>query len=95
MRNKQEKIADTLNVNSDIPPSIIVHGPQGCGKTRNALKLAAAFGLKRILDNYQGTVKDVPKQNALILTNTRYESDEIEVMTFHDAMKQTGLIRTL
>jgi hypothetical protein len=28
----------------------IVYGPPGCGKTRNATKLAAQFGCKHVLD---------------------------------------------
>lgn len=31
-------------------PSIVVHGPQGCGKTRNAERIKQYFGLDRIVD---------------------------------------------
>lgn len=31
--------------------SVIVHGPQGCGKTQNCQALARHFGLRQIVDN--------------------------------------------
>jgi len=31
--------------------SVIVYGPQGCGKTTNAKRIADALGLTRIIDN--------------------------------------------
>jgi len=31
--------------------SIIVHGPQACGKTRNAVAIARHYGLSTILDD--------------------------------------------
>jgi hypothetical protein len=33
--------------------SLVIYGPQGCGKTRNALRLAAHFGLSHIIDEWQ------------------------------------------
>ena len=30
--------------------SVIVYGPQGCGKNRNATRIAAAYGLCRVVD---------------------------------------------
>lgn len=32
--------------------AVIVHGPQGCGKTRHAVALAAHFGLGNIWDEW-------------------------------------------
>lgn len=46
---------------------IIIYGPQGCGKTRNADKLAKHFGLSKIVDNYDG--KGSIDQDTLYLTN--------------------------
>ncbi len=34
--------------------TIIVHGPQGCGKTRNAAAIAAHFGCTQIVDEWDG-----------------------------------------
>lgn len=31
--------------------SVIVYGPPGCGKTRNAKKLLKGFGLDRLVDS--------------------------------------------
>ncbi len=46
--------------------SIIVYGPQGCGKTRHAEELRAHFGLTRVVDDYVlGPLPD----DALVLTN--------------------------
>lgn len=50
-------------------PSLIVYGPQRCGKTRNAEKLCQHFGLTRVieLDEVQrGFV--APPEGALLLT---------------------------
>ena len=33
---------------------VIVHGPQGCGKTRNAQMLRARYGCRRIVDEWDG-----------------------------------------
>lgn len=45
---------------------LIIYGPQGCGKTRNAQRLAAHFGLKNILDGWDGG--PIPA-DTLVLTN--------------------------
>jgi hypothetical protein len=48
--------------------SVIVYGPQGCGKTRNAEKIRSHFGLKYILDGF--TPGDqAPREDTLILTS--------------------------
>lgn len=31
--------------------SVIVYGPQGCGKSKNAKAMMAHFGLKHLIDN--------------------------------------------
>ncbi len=48
--------------------SIIVYGPQGCGKSRHAAKIAAHFGLTQIVDDWDGR-SGVPANGALVLTN--------------------------
>lgn len=48
--------------------SVIVFGPQGCGKTRNAERIARYYGLKTIVDDFSPG-DQAPKFGALILTN--------------------------
>ena len=36
---------------------VVIYGPQGCGKTRNAQALAAHFGCSRIVDDWDGQSK--------------------------------------
>jgi len=48
--------------------SVVVYGPQRCGKTRNAEALRRHFGLNRVVDDWDG-ISDVPAAGALILTN--------------------------
>jgi hypothetical protein len=45
----------------------IVYGPQGCGKSNNALALAASFDCSAIVENWNG--RDALPDNALALTN--------------------------
>lgn len=46
---------------------IVIHGPQGCGKTRHAAALAAHFGAARIVDDWNG--RDALQPGDLALTN--------------------------
>ncbi len=66
-----------------MPQSIIVHGPQGCGKTRNAQALMRKYGLRRVieLDNLTPYPSVLPGSNALVLSAQSV-----------DALKQYGLI---
>jgi hypothetical protein len=48
--------------------SWLVHGPEGCGKTRNAQAIADALGLTQIVDNWLPG-QPVPLTKALVLTN--------------------------
>jgi hypothetical protein len=48
--------------------SIVVYGPQGCGKTRNAVKIQHYFGLKFLRDGFTFG-EQLPKTDTLILTN--------------------------
>ena len=74
--------------------SVFVYGPQGCGKTRNAAKIAAHFGLSKTIDGYDG--QGFPPFDCLILGN---EPPSIglrgplfvhgaRVLTFDEAMKE-------
>lgn len=91
--SKMQSRKDTINVDIKLPPSIVVYGPKGCGKTRNALKIATAYGLRRIFDNYSGTFEDLPKTSSLILTNmdlANIKHPIITVVSFKDALIKTG-----
>jgi uridine kinase len=52
------------------PISVVVWGPQGCGKTRNAARIAKALGLDTVIDDWHHTLSEPwPRQGALLLTN--------------------------
>ena len=82
-----------MHTNSPPPlPSVVVYGPQGCGKTRNARCIARALNLPRIIDDWSlDSGRAWPRTGALLLTNTpppdwfRYR-----VVSYHDAMKQVA-----
>jgi hypothetical protein len=46
--------------------AVIVHGPQGCGKTTHAEELAKHFGCSTVVDDWAGNPLPV---GALALTN--------------------------
>jgi len=48
--------------------SVIIYGPQACGKTRNADKLRAAFGLNLVIDDWDGR-EPFSAVGTLVLTN--------------------------
>ncbi len=71
--------------------SLIIYGPQGCGKTRNGEYLASFFGLQRVveMDELHGQV--TAKEGTLFLTcnyPTPKKMEGMEVMLFSDAMAQ-------
>ena len=72
------------------PRSCLVHGPKGCGKTRNAQTIAKALGLNQIHDDWQAGAP-VPLLDTLVLTSADnpawYFSGR--VMTFDQAMQIT------
>jgi len=75
--------------------SIIVFGPQGCGKTHNAVVMARHFGLSRILDDQDPF--DLPPgiaTDTLILTSVdlrgRTEHAGCRVMPYQDAATEAG-----
>lgn len=45
----------------------IIHGPQGCGKSRNSPALLALFGAETVIDEWDG--QDPIPDGALALTN--------------------------
>lgn len=68
--NMAERLRAALHCATDTSNtrSVIVYGPQACGKTRNARAIADALGLKDIRDNwFHGT--PIPRFDALVLTS--------------------------
>lgn len=59
--------------------TVVVYGPQGCGKTQNAERLRTCFGLDYVIDNWEGG-ELVPLHGALVLTSLT-ESDLAEVVS--------------
>ena len=49
--------------------TVIIYGPQGCGKTRNAQLIAKTFGITAILDGWHG--KGSVPEDTLVLTNVQ------------------------
>lgn len=72
-----------------LPMTVIIHGPQGCGKTTHAKALAAHFGCSYIVDNWNGEWP-VP-EGALVLSNINSLQDRPGVMDFDTAMRAAGL----
>lgn len=72
------------------PLSTVVYGPQGCGKTRNAKRIAKALNLRTIVDDWDfGSGAAWPRAGALLLTSTTPpEWFRYPVLSFNDAMKQ-------
>ncbi len=73
--------------------TIIIHGPQGCGKTRNAKKLMAFFGLNQLIDG-AGLGVMIPEYDTLMLTNEvevlkkQFGTDHPQVLSFDEAMEK-------
>jgi MoxR-like ATPase len=74
--------------------TILIHGPQGCGKTRNAQALAAHFGCSKVVDDWNG--RDRVVAGALVLTNIdNWKASALptarRVVPFAKAMREAGL----
>lgn len=76
--------------------SIIVHGPQGCGKTRNAERMRKALGLSRVIDTGLERMPDshIPHNGVLVLTNDANlrASPGIHRVSFEVAMRMVRLL---
>jgi len=77
---------------SPTPPSIVVYGPQGCGKTLNSERLKNALGLSQVVDGWQfGFSKNWPRQGALLLTNVRPPAHfRYPVMSYAEALRRAA-----
>lgn len=75
--------------------TVVIHGPQGCGKTRNAQALAAHFGCSRIVDDWNGQSKI---EGSLVLINSMVFRIKASVpvgrrfVPFSKAMAEAGLV---
>ncbi|QWY14266.1 shikimate kinase 1 [Xanthomonas phage M29] len=73
--------------------SLVVYGPQGCGKSINADKIRAAFGLDNIVDDWHGKTA-IPFNGTLVLTCDRVAFNSVHGilrMEFNEAMRQADL----
>lgn len=72
--------------------TVIVYGPQGCGKSLNAEKLRKGFGLDRVIDDWDGRER-LPRHGALVLTHDIQAMNGVrnaERYTFEAAMRRAG-----
>lgn len=71
--------------------TVVIHGPQGCGKGIHAPLMARHFGCEQVVSDWNGT--DPVPSGALVLTSL--ESFDAPpgamVLAFAEAMKQAGL----
>ncbi|MDI3489602.1 MAG: hypothetical protein PWP11_879 [Thauera sp.] len=68
--------------------TVIVYGPQACGKTRNGEALKRHFGCNRIVDDWNG--RAALRDGDLALTNAFIERkpNGARLVSFDDAMRQ-------
>ncbi|HBN9515511.1 TPA: hypothetical protein L3889_000516 [Pseudomonas aeruginosa] len=68
--------------------SYIVHGPTGCGKTRNAERMAAALGLTKVQDNWNPMDQVFEPFDTLYLTASEgpWPDQARHVLSFAEAM---------
>lgn len=75
--------------------TVVIHGPKGCGKTRNAQALAAHFGCSSVVDDWNG--RDWIDDGSLVLTNVEdWKASALpirrRVLPFASAMREAGLV---
>ncbi|WP_417285327.1 hypothetical protein [Comamonas sp.] len=69
--------------------SIVIYGPQGCGKATHAARLQQHFGLNKVYDGdcaAMQSAKDLPRFDTLILANTAPNKCPVRSMSFEKAM---------
>jgi gluconate kinase len=72
-----------------VAPSIIVIGPQGCGKTLNGQALAKAYGLPRWCDADQvHNVDQLRTDHLLLATEVPPWAAALQVVQFADAIRR-------
>ena len=72
--------------------SYIVHGPAGCGKATNAASIAAALGLKHIVDEWDGDRKTFTPFDTLFITNIppAWAAGHRRLMSYDEVMRVTA-----
>jgi hypothetical protein len=71
--------------------SVIVYGPQGCGKTRNAERIRKHFGLERIVDDFCGIIGPAFDKGILYLTcfdDPGYKKIGLRMISFAEVAQQ-------
>ncbi len=71
--------------------SIIIYGPQGCGKTRHSKALAQHFGLSQISDDFPSFSKPNPEDTLHLCQEKPDIPGRTLVLTFDEAMREAGL----
>jgi replication-associated recombination protein RarA len=74
--------------------SVIVYGPQGCGKTTHAPAMAKHFGLSAVVEIDQLSRSKIKPTNHLYLTLDRpswADADDRRIIPFAEAMRQAGI----
>ncbi len=71
-------------------PTIVIHGQQGCGKTRNAEALRVHYGLDRIIEADERPRQMLPATGALVLTccAPALHATGLELVPFDVAMQE-------
>lgn len=62
--------------------TVVVFGPQGCGKTRNAERLMMAYGCSRVQEEWDGLAPLPPGTLALTNLAPPYGVDVDEAVSF-------------
>jgi hypothetical protein len=62
--------------------TVVIHGPQGCGKTRRAQALARHFGCERIVDDWDGVSELQPDVLALTSADSIRPLPDSRVIAF-------------
>lgn len=77
--------------------SVIIYGPQGCGKTVNAQRLMRHFGLREVVDESPELTRSVAPRGVLVLTCYSPPpslSLGLRVLPFAEAMRLAGFTRS-
>lgn len=78
--------------------SVVVYGPQACGKSVHAEKLRAHFGLAAVIDDAHRWNKPAP-EDTLILTNSvppmSYLSANNLRLVAYEELCQSGVVKDL
>lgn len=74
--------------------SIVIFGPQGCGKASQAARLQQHFGLNKVYDaDCEGltSAHQLPRHDTLILANTQPQRCPVPCMSFEKAVRKMQL----